>query len=364
MKKTLSHASRSLSEQSESKCNGMEREDEIAGLGNVLNFGARNYDSRIARFMSLDFYRKRFASQSAYLISRNNPINFIDLNGHYAINPNASADWGATMASMIFGGPEAAGETAALCDANNSLDTKEKEVTIVVVKKASEIAAEGFIVAGKSYINTIGEFLHYLGPAGVLRPVEGGGPFEYESTPYSPIFPEAYDKSDKYVDFAEAIIPYFRISMTYYRVLSKFRVTRYGIAVAEWVNKASKMTEKMFKALPEKGMIDPTLLRFSQETHSKYFKDKSLVSDLVKKLKKNPKHAKTVEPITIVQNPKDGLIYSVDNRRLRAGQEAGVELQYKKVEWDDLTPNQIEHFDTPNKGEVILERDPDVKKID
>ncbi len=30
--------------------NGMERDDEIAILGKILNFGARQYDSRIARW--------------------------------------------------------------------------------------------------------------------------------------------------------------------------------------------------------------------------------------------------------------------------------------------------------------------------
>ncbi len=321
--------------------NGMEREDEIAGLGNSLNFGARQYDSRIARFNSQDFYRTRFASETPYLVSKNNPIKFIDFNGNYAIDPWAASRWALTQATLLRDGAEKAGETAA------AIDAQIKTVTEADVKLLTNIA--------KICIN---EFAHvnYIQGCKVLDPIT------LKQKPFQPPFPELFHESDTYVDLAIGSIPAFRISETYFRVLSKFKVTRMGIAVAEWVNKASKMTEKMFRSLPNKGFVDPTLIRFSQETHSKYFKDRSLVSDLVKKLKKNPEHARTIEPITIVQNPKDGLIYSVDNRRLRAAQEAGVEIKYEKVEWDELSKEQKRHFDTKTQGESILERDPDVKK--
>ncbi len=96
MKKTLSLASRSLSEQSESKCNGMEREDEIAGLGNIYSTANRNYDSRIARWFSIDPARKKYPNKSTYTSFGNNPIIYIDPGGddeyHFMQDAQAYAD--------------------------------------------------------------------------------------------------------------------------------------------------------------------------------------------------------------------------------------------------------------------------------
>ncbi len=72
MKKTLNLASRSLSEQSESKCNGMEREDEIAGLGNGYHYLERDFDVRTLRWKSID--------GKDYLYPQYSPYSFVGLN--------------------------------------------------------------------------------------------------------------------------------------------------------------------------------------------------------------------------------------------------------------------------------------------
>ncbi len=36
--------------------NGKEKDDEVKGEGNSLDFGARMYDSRLGRFLSIDKY--------------------------------------------------------------------------------------------------------------------------------------------------------------------------------------------------------------------------------------------------------------------------------------------------------------------
>ena len=61
--------------------NGMEKDDELKGSGNSLDFGARIYDSRIARFNSMDRFANKFAYQSPYLFAGNTPIMGIDVNG-------------------------------------------------------------------------------------------------------------------------------------------------------------------------------------------------------------------------------------------------------------------------------------------
>ena len=61
--------------------NGMEKDDELKGSGNSYDFGARIYDSRLARFLSIDPKTTSLPKYSPYLFAGNKPINHIDLNG-------------------------------------------------------------------------------------------------------------------------------------------------------------------------------------------------------------------------------------------------------------------------------------------
>ena len=61
--------------------NGMEKDDEIKGKGNSLDFGARMYDSRLGRFLSIDPEFKLQPGQSVYKAFLNNPLIFTDPSG-------------------------------------------------------------------------------------------------------------------------------------------------------------------------------------------------------------------------------------------------------------------------------------------
>ena len=61
--------------------NGKERDDEIKGSGNSLDFGARIYDPRLGRFLSTDPLQKKYPDLSPYHFSGNNPILFVDYDG-------------------------------------------------------------------------------------------------------------------------------------------------------------------------------------------------------------------------------------------------------------------------------------------
>jgi len=63
--------------------NGVERENQITGQGNNLDFGARFCDSRLGRWFSLDPYQKIYPALSPYHQSGNNPIFFLDNGGKY-----------------------------------------------------------------------------------------------------------------------------------------------------------------------------------------------------------------------------------------------------------------------------------------
>jgi RHS repeat-associated protein len=61
--------------------NGQEKDNEIKGTGNSLDFGARIYDSRLGRWLSLDPLQKKYPSLSPYNFCANNPIIYVDADG-------------------------------------------------------------------------------------------------------------------------------------------------------------------------------------------------------------------------------------------------------------------------------------------
>ena len=61
--------------------NGMEKDDSIKGEGNSLDFGARIYDPRLGRFLSLDPLMSSFSWNSPYSFAVNSPIVMVDFLG-------------------------------------------------------------------------------------------------------------------------------------------------------------------------------------------------------------------------------------------------------------------------------------------
>lgn len=61
--------------------NGQEKDNEAKGLGNSLDFGARIYDSRLGRWLSVDPLTSKFPMLSPYQFASNTPIQAIDLDG-------------------------------------------------------------------------------------------------------------------------------------------------------------------------------------------------------------------------------------------------------------------------------------------
>ncbi|MDP2188134.1 MAG: RHS repeat-associated core domain-containing protein [Sphingobacteriaceae bacterium] len=82
--------------------NGMQRDDEVKGPGNSLDFGARMYDSRLGRWMSMDALARKYPSVSPYVFALNVPIFAKDpdgnvvifINGQHAGSGGTAAYWG------------------------------------------------------------------------------------------------------------------------------------------------------------------------------------------------------------------------------------------------------------------------------
>ena len=61
--------------------NSMEKDDEVKGAGNSCDFGARMYDSRIGRWLSIDELTGKYPGMSCFSFVGGNPIRAIDPNG-------------------------------------------------------------------------------------------------------------------------------------------------------------------------------------------------------------------------------------------------------------------------------------------
>ncbi len=61
--------------------NGKESDTEVKGSGNQYDYGFRIYDSRVARFLSVDPLARKFSELTPYQYASNSPIANIDLDG-------------------------------------------------------------------------------------------------------------------------------------------------------------------------------------------------------------------------------------------------------------------------------------------
>jgi RHS repeat-associated protein len=66
--------------------NGKENVNEIDGTGNNIDFGARVYDSRLGRWLTLDPLLLKYPDQSPYVNTLDNPIYFRDANGSVVVD--------------------------------------------------------------------------------------------------------------------------------------------------------------------------------------------------------------------------------------------------------------------------------------
>uniref|UniRef100_UPI00192C4C46 RHS repeat-associated core domain-containing protein n=1 Tax=Flavobacterium sp. UGB4466 TaxID=2730889 RepID=UPI00192C4C46 len=80
------------------KYNGKELQDEL-GL-NMYDYGARNYDPAIGRWMNVDLMAEKAVSITPYRYAFNNPLTFVDPNGNYEVDGHY---WTVYLAALLAG---------------------------------------------------------------------------------------------------------------------------------------------------------------------------------------------------------------------------------------------------------------------
>src|SRR5690606_33753436 len=85
--------------------NGQEKDNEVKGIGNSLDFSFRIYDSRLGRFLSLDPLARQYPWNSPYAFAENRVIDGRDIEGMEWSPASATAGGGRDNTAVRFVNP-------------------------------------------------------------------------------------------------------------------------------------------------------------------------------------------------------------------------------------------------------------------
>jgi len=98
------------------------------------------------------------------------------------------------------------------------------------------------------------------------------------------------------------------------------------------------------------SVIDPFLVRFSQRSIRGTFRDGSTIDDLADGLRSGSVPHESISPIRLVN--RDGIYFSLDNRRLEAFRRARVDVPHRLATEEEIESERWK-FTTSNGGTSI-----------
>jgi filamentous hemagglutinin len=115
----------------------------------------------------------------------------------------------------------------------------------------------------------------------------------------------------------------------------------------------SYLTSAEFAELPKTGTIDPRTIRYSQESAAAAFRSPhGTIDNFIQNLRTGEINPAVIDPVRIVE--RDGMIFTLDNRRLYSFEQAGIDIPYQKL--DEIPKRELFKFTTPNDGTSIIVR--------
>ena len=106
--------------------NGQEKDDEVSGNGNSLDFGERIYDSRLGRFLSVDKLTGSYPWWSPFAFAGNTPIQAIDFDGleiYYAQSGQKIGTYGTSTEIRVLNEDQVSTATTEFATYSNALKT-------------------------------------------------------------------------------------------------------------------------------------------------------------------------------------------------------------------------------------------------
>jgi len=332
---------------------GQEKDDEIKGEGNSLNYTFRMHDPRVGRFFAPDPLEKKYPFYSPYQFSGNRVIDMVELEGlEPAQAGNREGQKGDAFDDrLVTDNPiDAISYPFSYQTWTWHAGTKttaagwktEDEYKQTVMPFAIDLAqSKGWSYgltweSAKLLINNPGEETNAISAetmdfltsrnqdASLGADLVQMGAHEINSANKAKFF--SATGSIEQMDFSS---PLFGMG---------FGLR--GLATG------SSSKAVVFGELPQTGSIDPFQVRFSQNSISSKFKNGNSVFDV-------SKISDDIPAIRIVE--KDGLIYTLDNRRLKLFQEANVPIKYEKL--NAIPKKEAFKFTTENFGTSIRVRD-------
>jgi len=307
--------------------NGKENDNEAKGEGNEQDYGMRVYDGRVGRFLSADPIAMQYPMLTPYQFGSNDPISGVDRDG-LEYSPAGKVGIFAidqTSVQLYYNNPKVIIQQQEDAPARHLM----REMARINSRPPPTISPQWQPTAFEKWRHEINKRTWY----------DNDG-YNEDGTP-KPGTRLVNNKT--WNSFANNL------------ALPTLEALSYtgggGEAKALLKGTIAFLERKEFQALATEGVINAKMIRFSQDNIKSEFKGGGDLNKLIDLLKTGNKV--NIPPIRIVE--KDGMVFTLDNRRLYVFQQAGVKVPYVKL--DKIPPEELARkFSTENNGISIIVR--------